>query len=255
MIHNEFWKDKDFTEHYVNHWREGMPMAHQQRDLILFLIQQLHPTMTKLLDIGCGGAFIGKEILHQYDEIEMVCVDFSEPMLELAKKTLQRFNQRTHFILQDINIPLWSKNVASYTPFDVIITGYVMHYVPDDRKKAIYQEIYDLLSPGGLLLTLEHIAASSPHLEQLHHEYFISSLYQYYTAFSNAITKEEIRTLYNNRPQQRANLLTPLESHLTWLQEAGYIEIEHYHHISQFSLFGGRKPRIIGKNECSQAPT
>lgn len=242
MMDNVIWKDKNFAEQYMMHWREGMPMANQQRDLIIFLIEQLSPTITKVLDIGCGGGFIGQAILQRYNTIAMVAVDFSEPMITLAQTRLEPFKQRVHFVQQDINNSQWTNNLSSYTPFDVIIASYVIHYVPDHRKKEVYQEIYKLLAPGGLLLILEHVAAPSKYLEQLHHEYFISSLYRYYSMLNITITREEIATQYYHRPQQRANLLTPVEHHLTWLQEIGFIEVERYHQIFQFSLFGGRKP-------------
>ena len=41
--------------------------------------------------------------------------------------------------------------------------------MPDERKRAIYAEVFAMLEPGGLFLHLEHVAPGS---ERLHAEFY-----------------------------------------------------------------------------------
>src|SRR4030081_2269312 len=54
----------------------------------------------RVLDVGCGSGRIGEFVLES-GAGHYVGIDFSEPMIELARTRLERYDQRYELILED----------------------------------------------------------------------------------------------------------------------------------------------------------
>ncbi len=102
-------------------------------------------------------------------------------MIKAAKsKVGDNYQGNFEFITQDYSLPEWVNKVHRKAPFDVIVSGFSIHHQPDTIKQEIYQEIYQLLKPGGLFLNWEQVASPSKLIEQLFDELFIDSLYAFH---------------------------------------------------------------------------
>jgi tRNA (uracil-5-)-methyltransferase TRM9 len=93
----------------------------------------------KILDLGCGNA----RNLTPFSEKEFECygIDFSEDMIELAKKRL-----KAEFKVGDILKIPYEDNY-----FDYIICVAAFHHVKKEDQKKGLQEIRRVLKPGGKL--------------------------------------------------------------------------------------------------------
>jgi SAM-dependent methyltransferase len=78
----------------------------------------------RVLDIGCGSARIAEPLL-EGGAREYVGVDFSAPMLELARQRLQRFGERARLIEADF------VEAALEGPFDLVLALGVFDYVAE----------------------------------------------------------------------------------------------------------------------------
>ncbi|GAB0099621.1 Methyltransferase domain 25 [Sergentomyia squamirostris] len=100
----------------------------------------------RFMDIGCGMGDIAKKCfipLLPRDFKKLVCADLSPIMLEAAQNELSDV-EHVEFRQLDIRPPLES---ALYASVDRIFSAYVLMYI-DDQKQA-WQNIFDLLTPGG----------------------------------------------------------------------------------------------------------
>jgi tRNA (cmo5U34)-methyltransferase len=73
-------------------------------------------------------------------------------MVEKARKRLGKVGPRVPVAESDLSSSDWLRGVES--PFDAIVSGLAIHHLADDRKRALYREVFGLLDPGGPFLKL-----------------------------------------------------------------------------------------------------
>ena len=93
-----------------------------------------------VLDVGCGSGRIGEFVLDG-GAARYVGVDFSGPMIELARRRLDRFGARVTLITGDF---LTARLDGG---FDVVLALGLFDYVPDPG--AFARRMFELCGPGG----------------------------------------------------------------------------------------------------------
>jgi SAM-dependent methyltransferase len=239
----DMWKRADLSKRYLDGVRGAIPLADYQIQTILAIIRKTEPEVRAFLDLGCGDGILGRAILSEYPEATGVFLDFSDAMIEAARQKIPKTSGKLFFVTADYGDPSWIKSVSRYGGFDVIVSGLSIHHQKDERKREIYEEIFNLLAPGGLFLNLEHVASPSPFLQHLHEEIFIDSLYTYHHTLDSTKTREEIARNHYNNPLHEANILTLVDTQCSWLREIGFKEVDCYLKIFEVALFGGMKPK------------
>lgn len=238
----DIWRSENLSKRYLNGVRAAIPLADYQIETILAIIGKVELQVRAFLDLGCGDGILGRAILSEYPEATGVFLDFSDAMIEAARQKAPKSNGRLFFVTEDFGRPSWTESVLGYGEFDVIVSGLSIHHQEDRRKREIYEEIFNLLAPGGVFLNLEHVASPSPFLEHLHDEFFIDSLYRYHHNLDPTKTREEIALDHYNSPLREANILAPVDTQCSWLREIGFKEVDCYLKIFELALFGGMKP-------------
>jgi hypothetical protein len=89
-----------------------------------------------------------------------------------------------------------------------------------ERKRTLYNEVFELLEPGGVFANFEHVASPS---ERLHHAFF-------------AAINEPIE---NADPSDR---LLDVCTQLRWLRELGFDDVDCYWKWLEMALLIGVKP-------------
>jgi 2-polyprenyl-3-methyl-5-hydroxy-6-metoxy-1,4-benzoquinol methylase len=97
----------------------------------------------KVLDVGCGSGRIGEFVLDAGTS-SYLGVDFSEPMIELARQRLQRFGKRAQLRVEDF------LEAEIDGPFDVILALGLFDYLPDPERFA--SKMSSLCSSGGCVV-------------------------------------------------------------------------------------------------------
>jgi SAM-dependent methyltransferase len=98
----------------------------------------------RVLDVGCGSGRIGEFVLEDGGAAHYVGVDFSEPMIELARTRLTRFAARTDLIVDDF---LAADLTGS---FEVILAVGLFDYLPEPHH--FVRRMFDLTAPGGCVV-------------------------------------------------------------------------------------------------------
>jgi SAM-dependent methyltransferase len=96
-----------------------------------------------VLDVGCGSGRIGEFVL-EAGASQYLGVDFSEPMIDLAKARLERFEERVELIIDDfLTAPITG-------PFDVVLALGLFDYLPD--APTFVARMFELCAPGGSMV-------------------------------------------------------------------------------------------------------
>jgi tRNA (cmo5U34)-methyltransferase len=238
MARNDtIWQSSEVALDFLEGMRGAIPLAGEQIDVMLRLIGAALPTVDRFLDLGCGDGVLGRALFSRYPNAGGVLLDFSEPMLEVARQKVQASN--AIFIAQDYGLAEWVKGIEAYTPFDAIVSGYSIHHQPDSRKRELYADIYGLLKPGGVFINIEHVSSPSRWLEALGDEVFIDSLMAYNARQGISKPREAVAQEFHDRPHKEANILAPVETQLQWLREIGFQQVDCYLKIFELAVFGG----------------
>ncbi len=95
-----------------------------------------------VLDVGCGSGRIGELVL-EAGAAHYVGIDFSEPMLELARARLRRFERVELIEGEFLSTPLEG-------PFGVVLALGLFDYLPDPHRFS--RRMFELCAPGGCVV-------------------------------------------------------------------------------------------------------
>jgi tRNA (cmo5U34)-methyltransferase len=205
------WSDAGHVRDYLSRrarfpWRDT---AYQH------LMELLPPVPRRVLDLGCGDGQVVGRVVAANPEVEAVACDFSPEMLGRAR---ERFDgvATVMVVEHDLDDPLPS----AWGSFDAVVSAFAIHHVIDERKRALYREVFELLEAGGVFCNLEHVASPTPEL----HEAFLRSIGQ---------------TLAEDDP---SNKLAPVDAQLSWFREVGFSQVDCFYKWREIALLAGVKP-------------
>ena len=234
------WQSDGLTATYLEGIRGGIPGGDLQFALIRKIIECWFPEPVHVLDLGCGDGILGRFLLDSFDGAHADFVDFSGPMLAMTTKNL-RNPSRARVLNADFSDRDWMKCFGTETRFDVVVSGFAIHHQPDERKKEIYAEIFELLTAGGVFLNLEHVSSATEEGEKMHRSIFVDYLLRFHEAKGVPKTREEIESVYYDRSDKQENILAPVDLQCQWLRAIGYEDVDCFFKIFELALIGGRK--------------
>jgi tRNA (cmo5U34)-methyltransferase len=205
------WSEADHALAYLQN-RKRIPRRDEgYRALLEFLPDETH----RVLDLGCGDGEIVGRVLDARPDADAMAADFSAEMLRIVRARFAG-SERVTVVEHNLDEPL----PESWGTFDAVVSGFAIHHVVDDRKRALYAEIYDRLRPGGAFLNLEHVASATPEL----HADFLAAL---------GTTPED---------DDPSNQLAPVAEQLDWLSEIGFAQVDCHWKWRELALLAGIRP-------------
>ncbi len=180
------------------------------------LLDQIPPNTKRVLDLGTGDGRLLALVKLNNPDVEGVALDFSEPMLEQAKKRFAQ-DKNVTIVKHDFSFPLLPENLGC---FDAVVSSLAIHHMTHTRKKQLYKEVFDLLNSKGVFCNLEHV--SSP-TQNLHLKFL-------------AVTGLTPQT------EDPSNKLLDVETQLQWLKKIGFVDVDCFWKWLELALLIGFKP-------------
>lgn len=177
------------------------------------LLEFLAPATRRILDLGTGDGRLLALVRSHHPDTDAVAIDFSPAMLDAAR---QRFaaDSRVSVIEHNMDCPL-----PALGKFDAVISSFAIHHLVDERKRALYAEIFDLLNAEGVFCNLEHVSSPSARL----HEDFL------------------LRIGFTVETEDPSNKLLDCETQLRWLREIGFRDADCHWKWRELALLAGAR--------------
>ena len=231
------WKNREVAAAFLDEHSLHVPDRQRQLEVMLRVLGFAQTRLGRILDLGAGDAIILATVLEAFPQATGVALDFSSLMLERARDRLARFGDRAAIAEANLESPSWSSAVEG--KFDAILSGLAIHHLSDERKRSLYEEIYDVLSRGGVFLNLEHISSPTPLVEEMFNEAMAEHLYMRRRERGEDVTPEKVKRDFLERPDRAANILAPVEAQCEWLREIGFVEVDCFWKYFELAIFGG----------------
>jgi tRNA (cmo5U34)-methyltransferase len=207
QIPDATWADANRVDGYLERIGRVAPRAAGEE-----VLGSLFPAdPASLLDLGCGDGRLAALALEARPTLRrVVAVDSSPPMLDRARRALGGDPR--------VTIEHWdmTRSIEALGDFDVIVSGFAIHHLEDDRKRELFREISAQLRPGGLFANLEVVASATPEL----HAQFL-----------------ELIGRPADDPEDR---LVDVDLQLAWMREAGLTQVDCLWRWRGFALLAGR---------------
>ena len=178
------------------------------------LLDELPGTVRRVLDLGSGDGRLLNLVLAARPGADGIAVDFSPHMLEQLRARFGA-NPSVRVVAHDLD-----QRLPVLGTFDAVVSSFAIHHLTDERKRALYQEIWTVLEPGGVFCNLEHVLPVSARA----HAKFLEAM---------GIA---------NQDEDPSNILLDVHTQLEWLREIGFEEVDCHWKWRELALLAGRKP-------------
>jgi tRNA (cmo5U34)-methyltransferase len=106
------------------------------------------------VDIGGGSGRLAEKFLSRYCRARAVVVDQSEAFLDIAARRMAPFGSRGTCLVARLQDE-WASRLPESPA--VIVSMSAIHHLDPGEKRRVYQQCYEALAPGGLLLNGDEI--------------------------------------------------------------------------------------------------
>lgn len=206
MKHNDY-EDPEYARAYLAE-ADSIPFRKDGEGVLLSFIPE---DVSRVLDLGTGDGRLIALLLSHCPKASFIGTDSSATMIEAASVKFSAID-RVEIVQHDLY-----DSIADFGRFDVVVSSFAIHHCSHERKKSLYEEIFNCLNPGGVFYNLEHVASPSEHL----HKRFLSAL--------------------GVRSEDEGNILLDPVAQIQWLREMGFIDVDIHWKWLELCLFGGVK--------------
>ena len=236
------WQREKTVRWYLDSVRGAIPFDRDQFAVMTCIVEHGRQPVRRFLDLGAGDGVLSAVLLARYPAAEPVLIDFSPPMLAAARERLAPLAKRPAFVNADLATPAWRDAIEAYAPFDAVVSSFAIHHLEDERKRALYGELHDLLTLGGTFAHIEHVAPDTPWMTRAFEEAMIDAIWDYGRHSDPALTRDAAAAAYASRLDRDANRLVPLDVQCAWLRDAGYAQVTAPFRWYEIAVFGGYRP-------------
>ena len=201
-------------EHALDYLRRADSIPHRTEGEAA-LLEFIPADPKRILDLGSGAGRLLSLLRAAHPQAEFVAVDFSPTMLDNLRRNFAG-DRRVTVVAHDLSDAL----PALGGPFDAVVSSFAIHHLIHGRKRSLYREVFELLSPGGVFSNLEHVASATV---RLHLQWL-----------------RKLETLPQD--EDPSNKLLDVETQLGWLREIGFEDVDCHWKWRELALLAGLKP-------------
>jgi tRNA (cmo5U34)-methyltransferase len=179
----------------------------------------------KILDLGAGSGLLSALIRQRFPQAQIHLIDFSGPMLDLARARLGDDPRIIYQQADYVTDPL-PQNLCA------VVSSLSIHHLEDADKRTVFARIYQSLAPGGVFINAEQVAGPTPALDARY-----KSLWLEQVRAAGATEQQIADSLYRQQEDRCASV----EDQLTWLRAAGFADADCWYKENRMAVLSGTK--------------
>jgi tRNA (cmo5U34)-methyltransferase len=180
----------------------------------------------RILDLGAGTGILTQFVRKWYPEAHIHLMDFSEPMIELARKRLAADPNLTFEVADYLTAPLGEN-------YDAVVSALSIHHLEDADKQTLFHKIFAALRPGGVFVNAEQVAGPTPVIDALYKKLWLEQVRE-----AGATPQQIADSLYRQQDDRCASV----EDQLHWLREAGFTDADCWFKDNRFAVLAATRP-------------
>jgi ubiquinone/menaquinone biosynthesis C-methylase UbiE len=150
-VHRHDWHSQSYVDEWIA--RDVTRDAERRGRLreMLRAAPYPHDAAIAVLDVGGGYGVVAEEVLDLYPYARVTLQDYSQPMLDAARRRLARHAERVRYAVGDLRDLSWTDAVGG--PFDLAVSAIAIHNLRDLGQIAeCYRGVARVLKPGAVFL-------------------------------------------------------------------------------------------------------
>lgn len=210
---------------FDRHFYKVAPFYREAIEALVTVLPPGNGNKLRIIDLGCGTGNITIAVKKKYPAAHVICIDFAENMINLAKAKLKKYR----------DVEFWAGDMRDYdyrNGCNAVVSSLVLHHIEGREKKEFYAQIYDALPKGGLFYMADFVLPSSIRLEKV----FVGKWVEF---MKKSLTSKQIAaTLIKHKREDRpAKLIDELDI----LRETGFKNVDVIWKRYNFAIYGGEK--------------
>ena len=214
MFMKDEWSNKNFAKDWDSHTSQTNPIRQYQVNILVNVIATNYRKGESVADLGFGSGQVEEMLYKAKPNIDIVGIDDSQPMIDLAKKRLgQNFNRLTviNKSLEDL-----SEVVLPQKNYQYIFSVQTLHHLNPEQQKNVFKFVYNSLKPNGVFLLNDRVGVD---FKTFYAEYkVIYETLKGEEKIKNNLSFDEYLEMINDKQDSPAKL----EEQIQWLTEAGF---------------------------------
>jgi tRNA (cmo5U34)-methyltransferase len=231
------WQREEIADSFVDGRRDLIPLMEGQQELVRWLLIRHGRRIGRFLDLGAGAGAFARLVMDSHPGSTGVLVDFSPPMVAAAAEQLSSYGERWEYVRGDLASPRWRADLPPGA-YGAIVSSLCIHHLPHERKRALYEEAYELLEPGGLFLNWDHVATDALS-EGMLEEWLVDRLLEAERQRERPHPAEDVVREFREAADE--DILLDADTQARWLQEIGFERVAIWFKLPELAIFGGVK--------------
>ncbi|HEX9091210.1 MAG TPA: methyltransferase domain-containing protein [Anaerolineales bacterium] len=234
--------DEDTSKRFLEYGRYFVPQREKQLQIVVDLLKGV-PKQNIILELCCGEGLLAELILRHLPGAYVVGMDGSPVMLGKARERLDQYPGRYKLIEFDLPDLSWRRLSQ---PVQAVVSMLAIHHLDGAGKHALFQDIYAMLSAGGVFIIADMVELTSQPGKAVAAEAWDEVVRQRSleldgdTAGLDVFRREGWNT-YRYLDPDDIDHPSPLFDQLKWLAQAGFADIDVHLFLAGHALFSGWK--------------
>jgi tRNA (cmo5U34)-methyltransferase len=230
------------SQTFIDLGRYFVPEREQQIAAFVDLLPA-HEQPFNILELCCGEGLLAGALLERFPDCTVYGFDGSPAMLDHARRQLAQYGDRFRTQLFDLADSSWR---AQQWPVHAVVSSLTIHHLDGAEKQQLFQDMAELLEPGGVLLIADVIAPASRAGSELAAKAWDAAVRKRALEIDGnldavAYFEREQWNMYRYPDDGDIDKPSRLLDQLKWLEQAGFADVDVFWMQAGHALFGGRK--------------